>query len=341
MASVAESVSAKSENSVENRCAWCGASDMTPAWPGVPEPADFQVRRCRRCDHHFTVPVLGPDEIGAYYAEAYYGNKNKRFNPLMEGLVAWFAARRAVALGRYAKVGKVLDIGCGRGLTLAALRDMGWQTRGCEFSQTAATRAKELLNLDVDHGGFDSNNYADGEFDAVILWHVYEHLADAGEAMKTFQRIIKPGGILVIAVPNFDSLQAQATRYGWFHLDMPRHYSHFGAPWLREHLPKGGFRVLGENHASLEQNPYGWIQSILNCLGLQRNLLYDILRQPSARTVKQPWREMPLQSAASLFGAAMLLPFALLMLLPEMLLRRGATVELYALREPNPPPQAG
>jgi len=281
-----------------DRCAWCGAADMTPAWPGS-EPDDFKVRRCRRCEHHFTVPVLGPNEIGAYYAEVYYGTKNKRFNPLMEGLVEWFARRRATTLGRFAKVGKVLDIGCGRGLTLAALRDQGWQTRGCEFSETAARKAKEMLNLDVDHGGFDENNYADGEFDAVILWHVYEHLSDAGEAMKSFHRIIKPGGILVIAVPNFDSIQAQGTHYGWFHLDMPRHYSHFGAPWLREHLPKAGFRVLAEHHGSLEQNCYGWIQSILNCLGLQRNLLYDILRQPSARTVKEPWNEMPLQALAS------------------------------------------
>jgi len=322
-----------------DRCAWCGGAEMTPAWPGS-EPDDFKVRRCSKCDHHFTVPVLGPNEIGDYYAEVYYGTKNKRFNPLMEGLVEWFARRRATTLGRFAKVGKVLDIGCGRGLTLAALRDMGWQTRGCEFSETAARKAKEMLNLDVDHGGFDPNNYADGEFDAVILWHVYEHLSDAGETMKSFHRIIKPGGILVIAVPNFDSIQAQGTHYGWFHLDMPRHYSHFGAPWLREHLPKAGFRVLAEHHGSLEQNCYGWIQSILNCLGLQRNLLYDILRQPSARTVKEPWNEMPLQALASVVGAAVLLPFSLLMLLPEILLRRGATVELYALREPNSTPNA-
>lgn len=335
MASVAEFVSPTSENSVDNRCAWCGASDASPAWPGVPEPADFQVRRCGKCAHHFTSPVLSAAEVAPYYAETYYGTKNKRFNPIMEGLVAWFARRRAATLQSFAKKGKVLDIGCGRGLTLAALRDMGWQTKGCEFSETAARLAREGLGLDVDHSGFDGANYADGEFDAVILWHVYEHLADAGEAMRTFRRIIKPGGVLVIAVPNFDSLQAQATQYGWFHLDMPRHYSHFGAPWLREQLPKSGFRVLGEHHGSPEQNPYGWIQSTLNCIGLPRNLLYDILRQPSARTVKQPWREKPLAAAASVLGAGLLLPFSLFMLLPEILLRRGATVELYALREPD------
>ncbi|MCE9603961.1 MAG: class I SAM-dependent methyltransferase [Planctomycetia bacterium] len=318
------------------RCPWCRAADAAQAWPGT-EPDDFQVRRCRQCEHHFTVPVLGPDEIGPYYAETYYGNKNRRFNPLMERLVAWFRRRRAATLGRFAKIGKVLDVGCGRGLTLATLRSCGWQTRGCEYSETSSRYAREVLQLDVDHDGFRPSNYADGEFDAVIMWHVYEHLADARETLETCARIIKPGGILAIAVPNFDSLQAQATRYGWFHLDMPRHYSHFSAPWLRKHLATSGFRILGEFHGSAEQNPYGWIQSVLNRLGLRRNLLYDVLRQPSARSVKQPWRELPGQSSASVIGAALLLPFSLLMLLPEILLRRGATVEMYAVRESSTP----
>ncbi|MGC3968763.1 MAG: class I SAM-dependent methyltransferase [Pirellulales bacterium] len=312
-------------------CSWCGSADLARAWSG-PEPRDFQVRACKSCGHHFTVPILGPDQIGAYYAEEYYGTRNKRFNPLMEAPVGWFRRRRAKRLGTFGPIGKVLDVGCGRGLTLNALRKLGWQTKGCEFSATSARYAREVLNLDVACEGFSPASYGDDEFDAVILWHVLEHLSNAREALETCARIVKPGGVLVIAVPNFESYQAQWTRYGWFHLDMPRHYQHYSASWLRERFDELGFDIRSEGHASGEQNPYGWIQSILNCWGLARNLLYDMLRNESARTVKHPWRQLPGQALASAVGLVVLLPFSLAMLAAESFGRRGATVEFYAVK---------
>ncbi len=318
------------------KCSWCGSTNAAAAWPGA-EPADFQVRRCCDCNHHYTVPVLGPSEIGAYYAESYYGTQNRRFNPVMERLVGWFRDRRAAMLSKFGRVGKVLDVGCGRGLTLAALRRRGWQAHGCEYSDTSSRYAREALKLDVVCDGFNPTRYADGEFDAVVIWHVLEHLADSREALETLARIVKPGGVLALAVPNIASYQAQATRYGWFHLDMPRHYSHFSAEWLRERLEALGFQIVSEFHGSLEQNPYGWIQSILNRWHICRNLLYDVLRSESARTVKHPWKELPGQALASVIGMFVLLPFSLAMLLPEMLARRGATVEFYAVRRPNSP----
>lgn len=315
-------------------CRWCGSREAEPAWPG-PEPADFQVRRCRDCGLIYTVPVLGPSEIGAYYKETYYGKTNRRFNPLLEALVGRFRRGRAATLTSFVPPGKVLDIGCGRGLTLNALRQLGWKTRGCELSETSSRHAREVLGLDVACDGFRPEQYADGEFDAVILWHVYEHLIDPRVSLQQFRRILRPGGVLALAVPNSDSFQSQLTRYGWFHLDLPRHYSHFGAPWLRQKFLEWGFRPVDEFHGSLEQNPYGWIQSLLNAVGLRHNLLYDILRRESARTTQRPWREVPLQSLLSVVGLVLLLPLSLAMLIPERLFRRGATVEFYAVREPG------
>lgn len=315
-------------------CRWCGASEREPVFSGR-EPADFQIRRCRRCGLSYTVPVLGPAEIGAYYQETYYGETNQRFNPVLEALVGRFRRARATTLTSFVPPGKVLDIGCGRGLTLHALRQLGWQTRGCELSETASRHAREVLGLDVACAGFQPEHYADAEFDAVILWHVYEHLIDPQRVLRQCRRILRPGGVLALAVPNFDSYQAKLTKYGSFHLDLPRHYSHFSAPWLRQKFLECGFRPIDEFHGSLEQNPYGWIQSWLNVCGLRHNLLYDILRRESARTTKQPWREAPIQSLLSVLGMFVLLPAALAMLIPERLLRRGATVEFYAIREPG------
>jgi SAM-dependent methyltransferase len=321
---------------VGDRCAWCGESSNSPPWPGRREPPDFQIRRCGGCGHHYTVPVLDAAAIGAYYPDAYYGNWNKRFNPVMERLVGRFRRRRATKLTRFVRPGKVLDIGCGRGLTLAALRELGWQVKGCELSPAASRHAREVLGLDVVCDGFRPDQVADGEYDAIILWHVFEHLANPREVLAACARALRPGGVLALAVPNFDSWQARATHYGWFHLDLPRHYSHFSAPWLRERFAELGLRIVHEYHGSLEQNPYGWIQSVLNAAGLRFNLLYDILRNRSARTTKHPWIDVPFQSLASVVGATFLLPFALMMWLPEIFRKRGATVDFYAVRDAEP-----
>lgn len=319
-----------------NPCAWCRMSDGVPPWPG-PEPRDFQIRRCRNCGHHYTVPVLTAAEVAPFYATEYYGDVNRRFNPLMERAVKWFRRRRAQALTNLTKPGRVLDIGCGRGLTLAALRDLGWQPQGCELSDSAARHARDVLKLDVACHGFEPERYADGQFDAVILWHVFEHLADAGTALREIARILKPGGVLALAVPNFESYQARWTRYGWFHLDMPRHYSHFRGSWLRERMAELGLDVTRESHSSIEQNVYGWIQSCLNRWGLRRNLLYDLLRNRSARSLKSPWREAPGQSLFSLLGMFVLMPFAITMTIVEAGTRRGGTVDLYAVKRGSNP----
>jgi hypothetical protein len=135
-----------------------------------------------------------------------------------------------------------------------------------------------------------------------------------------------------VAVPNLGSWQAAWTHYAWFHLDLPRHCWHFSAGSLQQRLAGLGFEIVHTGYASLDQNVYGWIQSTLNACGLPHNLLYDLIRRDSARSVHRPLIEHPLASLASLVGLAVLLPPALLMLIAESIARRGATVEIIARR---------
>src|SRR5262249_46633073 len=145
--------------------------------------------------------------------------------------------------------------------------------------------------------------------------------------------ILRPGGLLMVAVPNFDSLQAAVSGSAWFHLDVPRHFFHFRAGGLRRLLEASGFVVVDVSHFSLEQNPYGWIQSLLNRRGFRPNLLYDLLKEPSARMV-DPLRQHPLQTLAMLTTLPLLVPLGFALFLLEVSLRRGGTVEVYA-RKPH------
>lgn len=311
-------------------CPWCRAVAAREVWARTGS-SPFRLVRCSQCGLVRTDPQLDDEQIAAYYTETYYGEQAMRLSRTLEAAVRWFRRRRAATLRRLMSPGRVLDIGCGRGWTLAALRDAGWQVEGVELNDAAARHAREVLQLNVACDGFDPSRYEERQFDAIILWHVLEHLRDVRDTLEACARLLKPGGMLVVAVPNFSSWQARWSRYAWFHLDLPRHYSHFSSEWLQQALDDLGFGIVLVNHASVEQNVFGWIQSALNGCGLRHNLLYDLLRRGGARTTARPWRDFPLQSLVSLAGLAVLLLPAAAMLVLEGLLARGATVEIYAV----------
>src|SRR5438105_11141139 len=127
-------------------CVVCGgptARGFVSVIPG------FTVEQCLECGSGQTWPPLPSSEIAAWYPPTYYGTRNVRFNALFEMLTRWFRHRRADAVRRWTKPGTVLDVGCGRGLTLAALRSHGYQSIGVELSSVAAVHARDFLGLDV------------------------------------------------------------------------------------------------------------------------------------------------------------------------------------------------
>ena len=189
-----------------------------------------------------------------------------------------------------------------------------------ELNEAAASYAREVLDLPVTVAPFDAGQYRDQQFDAVILWHVLEHIPDAPTALAGIARILKPGGLLWIAVPNLGSWQAAWSRYAWFHLDLPRHCWHFSADALQQRLTGLGFEIVHAGYTSLDQNVYGWIQSTLNACGLPHNLLYDLIRRDSARSVKSGrWSSILVGVARSAWSGLVVLLSrrALLMLLAE------------------------
>lgn len=295
----------------------------------------FSLARCAACGHVSTFPALDESELPAHYPSEYYGRRNRRFNAAFERLIVVFRERRARLIDRRARRGRVLDVGCGRGILLSQLKRRGWSAHGTELSDSAATHAREALGVPVFVGPIEEGPFADGSFEAIVFWHVLEHLRDPRSALRHARRLLAPGGLLVVAVPNYESLQARVGSRRWFHLDVPRHYHHFGLRVLARLLDEEGFDVEDVSHFALEQNPYGWIQSLLNRLGFRTNLLYELLKHESARSSRSPARELPGQTALMLAALAAVLPVSLALTALELVLRKGGTVELYARRRPR------
>jgi SAM-dependent methyltransferase len=273
-------------------------------------------------------PMPGPEAIRAFYPEEYYGQPGSKFQPAIERLVRWVGSRHIGFLSSGLPPGaRVLDVGCGRGVILGPLADLGFEAHGVEISTEAARGADPRAEIRIAPRLQDAG-YAEGSFDEVVIWHALEHLHDPRGTVTEAFRILRPGGRLVVAVPNLSSFQARFTGAAWFHLDLPRHLYHFPLGALRRLLTDNGFEVISEHHFSLRQNPFGWIQSFLNAVpGLPRNGLYELMqRRPT---------DFGLGTRLALWvGFALLAPPALGLTGLETLLRSGATVHLVVRRPP-------
>ncbi|MBI5208839.1 MAG: methyltransferase domain-containing protein [Elusimicrobia bacterium] len=309
-------------------CPVCGSYEGRKAFDCVEK--GFELVACSQCGLGRTSPPVPPGRIGRYYPDTYYGKENVRFNALFERLTRLFRLRRARVIRKTTRPGPVLDVGCGRGFILSYLKSLGYESHGIELSDTAAWHARNVLGLDIETCDFLQSPHLKGIYNAVILWHSLEHMPRPVEAIGRAWELLRDGGLLAVAVPNYDSLQSRLFGRRWFHLDVPRHYFHFGPKSLSAVLSRHRFEVVQEDHFSLEQNPYGWVQSLYNALGFDDNFLYSLLKNRSARTVKM--RRHPVQVGLTLLTLPFVTLLALAMTGVETALRMGGTIEIYAVK---------
>ncbi|MCI0746736.1 MAG: class I SAM-dependent methyltransferase [Verrucomicrobia subdivision 3 bacterium] len=283
------------------------------------------------CGLAFTRPRPTANELGGYYPQAYHGSGARRFPWWVEKLQRALYRRRAAAVEKVlGRKGRVLDVGCGPGFLLREFRERGWEVQGTEFGEHSARHAREALGLPVTVGDLSNLQLPATHFDAVVMWHVLEHIVDVHATIAEVARILQPGGIFLCAVPNFGSLEARCTRDKWFHLDVPRHLNHFTIPALVRLLNNAGFQVEQTSFIALEYDCFSFTQTALNVLGLRPNLLYNLLRGANAKVVchAAAW-----QSIASVLLAAPLGLLSVPATTLAALLRSGATMTLMCKKE--------
>jgi SAM-dependent methyltransferase len=259
------------------RCALCHRVETRDflAQPRGPALA-YPLVECTHC--HLVFQRDRPDEraLELAYREA-YGAPQRRFGEPVEAVVRLArSARVRLAARLLPPGGRVLDVGCGRGVFLARMRERGFAVRGTELSQATARNADPSIPIDV--GDLAPGRYAPGSFDLISIWHVLEHLREPDTTLRAAREALVPGGHLLLAVPNLDSWQARFGGESWFHLDLPRHLFHFTPATLGGLLRETGFEVLRLTTGQWEMDPFAWVQTALNRTGLRPNALYDALR---------------------------------------------------------------
>jgi 2-polyprenyl-3-methyl-5-hydroxy-6-metoxy-1,4-benzoquinol methylase len=318
-------------NRVESTpCPVCRNIEIDPkfAVEGIPQPIGI----CVGCGLGRYFPMLEREQIEAAYPPAYYGHAETKFRGFVELLVR-FAARRHVDFlsADLARGAKVLDVGCGRGVLLGPLADRGFDVFGVEISESASLGVDPRTDVRVASRLGDAHFEAES-FDQIIIWHVLEHIADPVHTIEESKRILRPGGRIIVAVPNFSSIQARWSGPAWFHLDAPRHLYHFPLHTLEKLLSDRGFEIQSTHHFSMRQNPFGWIQSALNrATRLPTNSLYRLMHQSGAEV------RLPFSATTRLVLWAVLVltaPLAIGLSVIASWLRSGATIHVVARRRP-------
>jgi len=139
--------------------------------------------------------------------------------------------------------GKLLDVGCGSGGFLAAMRDLGWDAMGVEPDPEAARVAREERKLPVIAGTLEEAHLPADWFDAISMYHVIEHVPDAVALIAECRRILKPGGRMVMLTPNAESLGHKLFHRSWRGLEPPRHLCLFSVRSLARATEEAGMSV--------------------------------------------------------------------------------------------------
>lgn len=288
---------------------------------------------CESCGTGRLFPLPSGAEIETFYPEAYYGDPSAaKFLFPIEWVVRLIGSRHVrFFLRDLAPAARVLDVGCGRGVLLREIAERGFEAHGVEANAPAARGADPRAEVRIAPRLADAG-YPAAFFDEVVIWHVLEHLRDPRATLAEVCRILRPGGRLVVAVPNFSSAQARWAGPAWFHLDLPRHLFHFPLAALVRLLERSGFAVESAHHLSLRQNPFGWIQSALNKSSLPRNGLYTLLHDRAAHAGGPVFGRMT--QLKLLAGGVLALPPALVLALVEAWFQTGATVHVVARAAP-------
>lgn len=191
----------------------------------------FDVVECRGCGLGFVNPRPTIEEIGRFYPNDYYGRQppedyTRRYEAQARYLQPLEAARKRPRL---------LDVGCAVGDFPRHMARRGWDVEAVEPFCPAP-----IDDFPVYREPFDKLSGLAGRFDALTAWAVLEHVHDPMAYFLKAAEVLKPGGLFVFVVTNFESLSSKRL----FQEDVPRHLIFFTKVTVRRYLAKVGLEIV-------------------------------------------------------------------------------------------------
>ena len=199
--------------------------------------------------------------------------------------------RRATAnrlldlIGAHVPEGRLLDVGCGHGLLLDEARGRGYETVGLELSREAARHARSLgldvRELPLEAFSESSNGDSPGEFDAIVLADVLEHLDDPVDAIDRCARLLRPSGVLCVVTPDPSSPTARLAGARWWGY-LPAHTVLLPRRTLRELISARGLVISADIPFVRTFAARRWVGGLAERLGPLSGPLTSARRPPAA-----------------------------------------------------------
>jgi 2-polyprenyl-3-methyl-5-hydroxy-6-metoxy-1,4-benzoquinol methylase len=225
-------------------CNVCGADDYTVVFPkGVAQV--HRIVRCNKCSLMYANPqeLIDCNEFAEYEKKA----QTEEFKQYLDKQSVQLPDNLRVLdvlNGMFSRRGHLLEIGSYLGIFLDRIRSAGWQVTGLEPFHTVAEYSRKTYGLNVVEKLLPEAQFPDSDFDVVIMLHVIEHLPNPAEYVREIRRILKPGGMLVVETPRFDSLMFKVMGRRERSLsNCDGHIYFFTVPSLSALVERNGFKV--------------------------------------------------------------------------------------------------
>ncbi len=201
----------------------------------------YDLEKCEDCSLVFMNPRCTPDQLEDIYSvrdeEALIELYEKIATP---DVLAVYERKLDKIEEHMPQRGRILDYACAAGYFFEAAQKRGWDAHGYDIGQWAAKAAEKrgLSNMTV---GFEFDDYYPANhFDVVYAAQVFEHLLIPADVLKQLLRVLKPGGLLYIDVPNYNTLPIRLNKDDFMLNEPPQHVNFFTPTTLRKLLADGG-----------------------------------------------------------------------------------------------------
>lgn len=226
---------------VKLKCQVCGAREASYAF----EKQGYNFIRCLQCRHQQLHPIPSEQALDEVYQQGFGRARdgNEKARCFAESATGEYPLQvfRQMNLDRESVI---LDVGCSFGYDLFAFREKNQcpHVYGVEISAAARKIAREALNIEV-HPSVDSLAHLGLKFDFIFLKHNLEHHRIPLESLQTIWRVLKPGGVVLVGVPNRRSINGfWGKRWEW--VTPPIHIHYYSQESLNYLLNKVGLRPL-------------------------------------------------------------------------------------------------
>jgi 2-polyprenyl-3-methyl-5-hydroxy-6-metoxy-1,4-benzoquinol methylase len=259
-------------------------------------PGTFVLRRCLRCGLMYLSPRPTPATISAYYPTEYTSYRRPIEDERL-ALMRWIRRRKLTTrrhlVERYSgqRKGRLLDVGCSTGLFLHEMAEDGWQVAGVEPIAFAAEFAQRRFALNVFQGTLHDAPYEPASFDVVTFWDVLEHTFSPVDELAKASSLLRPGGLVALSIPNWNSWDRWLFGRHWQGLDPPRHLYVFTQETLTAMLTQTGLSVMAwvcfmPGYFSSVMSLERWLKTISPRFS---RFVKQVLSLPGMRFPFEPW----------------------------------------------------